>query len=120
MSEGGRQRGRITLILLAGDLVDCGMRPPLLPTQAAILRTLYVVGEARVAGLLLMIPCNEATICQQVKRLGDAGLIVKRTETTRKGRVVKVYRLSSGGRRMVEAWEEEVERKLAELWQNRM
>ena len=99
----------LTVMLLAGDLVSCGMQPPLLPTPAAMLRLLYVVGEGRTGELLRAVPCNEATLFQQLKRLRDAGLVDKRGERWRDGRVVKVYRLSGGGRRMVEAWERAAE-----------
>ena len=109
----------MTVMLLAGDLVSCGMQPPLLPTQAAILRLLYVVGEARTGVLLRVVPCNEATLFQQLKRLRDAGLVDKRGERWRDGRVVKVYRLSGGGRRMVAAWTKEAERMLGAIYELR-
>ena len=92
---------------LAWDCVAAGQRPPLQPTTCAIIRLLAVRGCCRFGVLAQVVPCSVETIRQQLSRLVRSGVVVKAGQRGAAGRVIKVYRLSLGGMRMVLQWRQE-------------
>lgn len=113
MAQDGEYR-RLRLVGLAWDLVACGMRPPMHPTTCAVLRALSLRSMS-FKQLSRLLPCDEATIRQQLARLQRAGLVGRLAERARGARAYVLFFLSPEGRLLARRWDEAHARSLARL-----